>query len=67
MSKKNASVTPNIPYGPATGTPTPELHNEALSKGPDHEYTSDVTPGTAKAVQLGHIAGGPGHGRCGHD
>ena len=37
MSIKNKSVTPNTPYGPATGVPTPEPKNEVLSKGPDHE------------------------------
>ena len=29
MSIKHRTETPNIPYGPATGVPTPEPHNEA--------------------------------------
>lgn len=44
MSIKHRTETPNIPYGPATGVPTPEPHNEALSTGPDHEYSKDCTP-----------------------
>lgn len=67
MSKKHVNVTPSIPYGPVTGVPTSEPHNEALSKGKDHEYTGDVTPGTSKVIQPGHVAGGPGHKDCSHD
>lgn len=64
MSIKHKSETPNTPYGPATGIPTPEPKNEALSKGEGHEYTGDVTPGTGKIVQPGHVPGGPGHTDC---
>lgn len=67
MSIKHKSETPNTPYGPATGVPTPEPHNEALSTGKDHEYTGDVTPGTSNYVQVGHVPGGPGHKNCDHD
>ena len=65
--KKNASVTPNIPYGPATGVPTPALRNEALSTGPEHQYRKDSTPGTADHAEPRHVAGGPGHANCDHD
>lgn len=67
MSIKNKSVTPNTPYGPATGVPTPEPKNEVLSKGPDHEYRKASTPGTADHAQPGHVAGGPGHENCDHE
>lgn len=66
MSINHRSETPNIPYGPATGVPTPEPHNEVLSTGAGHEYRGDVTPGTDNIVQPGHVAGGPGHKDCGH-
>ena len=61
MSIKHRTETPNIPYGPATGVPTPEPHNEALSTGPDHEYRKDSTPGTADHAEPRHVQGGPGH------
>lgn len=67
MSIKHASETPNTPYGPATGIPTPEPKNEALSTGKDHEYTGDTTPGTNRIAQPGHIPGGPGHEGCEHE
>ena len=66
MSRKNVSETPHNNYGPATGVPTPEPKNEALSKGEGHEYNGDVTPGTSTIAQPGHIAGGPGHRDCEH-
>ncbi len=59
MSIKNESVTPYNPYGPATGVPTPEPHNQVL--GGDH-YTGDVTPGTDNYVQVGNIPYGPATG-----
>ena len=67
MSIKHRSETPNIPYGPATGVPTPEPHNEALSTGPDHEYRKDSTPGTADHAEPRHMQGGPGHKNCDHE
>ena len=64
MSIKHRTETPNIPYGPATGVPTPEPHNEVLSTGPDHEYRKDSTPGTADHAEPRHVQGGPGHREC---
>ena len=55
MSIKHRTETPNIPYGPATGVPTPEPHNEVLSTGPDHEYRNDSTPGTADHAEPRHV------------
>lgn len=65
MSKPNNSNIPNIPYGPATGIPTPEPHNGALA--PDSHYTGASTPGTADNAHPGHVEGGAGHDGCGHD
>lgn len=62
MSIKHRTETPNIPYGPATGVPTPEPHNEVLSTGPDHEYRKDSTPGTADHAEPKHVQSGPGVG-----
>ena len=67
MSIKHKSETPTTPYGPATGIPTPEPKNDALSKGTAHDYTGDTTPGTSRIVQPGHIPGGPGHMDCDHE
>lgn len=67
MSIKNKSVTPHIPYGPAVGKNSEEPKNEVLSKGEEHEYRGDVTPGTGTIHQPGHWQGGPGHKDCDHD
>lgn len=67
MSIKHKSETPNIPYGPATGVPTPEPKNEALSTGKDHEYTGASTPGTANHAYPQHVSGGPGHENCDYE
>ena len=61
--RRNESVTPYIPYGPATGVPTLEPKNEVL--GSDR-YDGDSTPGTADHAKPGHVPGGPGHGSCSH-
>lgn len=66
MSRKHVNETPNNQYGPATGVPTPEPKNEALSTGKDHQYTEASTPGTADHAQPGHVPGGPGHKDCKH-
>ena len=53
--RRNESVTPYIPYGPATGVPTPEPKNEVL--GSDR-YDGDSTPGMeAVATDKGKEAG----------
>lgn len=65
MSKPNRTEVPNIPYGPATGTPTPDPHNEALNK--DSHYTGASTPGTADHAHPEHVEGGAGHDGCGHE
>ena len=67
MSIKHRTETPNIPYGPATGVPTPESHNQVLSTGPDHKYRKDSTPGTADHAEPRHMQGGPGHKECDHE
>ena len=67
MSRKHVSETPDSNYGPATGVPTAEPKNEALSKGKRHEYSGDVTPGTSTIAQPGHVPGGPGHKDCKHE
>ena len=67
MSIKHRTETPNIPYGPATGVPTPKPHNEVLSTGPDHEYRNDSTPGTVDHAEPRHVQGGPGHRECDHE
>lgn len=64
MSIKHKTETPNTPYGPATGVPSPEPKNQAL--GEEH-YTGDCTPGTADHAQPGHVLGGPGHENCDHE
>lgn len=61
------SEAPRNPYGPATGVPSPEPKNEALSKGLDHEYQKASTPGTANYAEPGHADGGPGHVDCEHE
>lgn len=62
MSKNTRPVGgPTNPYGPATGVPTPEPKNEALS---DSRYTGSVKPGTSNATSPGHAEGGPGHTDC---
>lgn len=69
--KKNRSKAKyngvNVVCGPATGIPTPEPHNEVLSKGKEHEYTGDSTPGTTNGLHPDHVAGGPGHKECKHE
>lgn len=67
MSIKHKTETTNIPYGPATGVPTPEPRNEVLSTGPDHEYSKDSTPGTDDHAEPRHVQGGPGHKNCDHE
>ena len=67
MSINHKSEIPNNLYGPATGIPTPEPKNEALSKGPEHEYRKASTPGTADYAKPGHAEGGPGHEDCDHE
>lgn len=67
MSRKHVSETPHNPYGPATKIPTPEPKNEALSKGQEHQYRKESTPGTADYAQPVHVEGGPGHENCDHE
>lgn len=64
MNKPNKN-TPNIPYGPATSIPSPELHNEALNKG--SHYTGASTPGTSNNAHPEHVEGGAGHDGCDHE
>lgn len=63
MSKPNKNI-PNTPYGPATGIPSPEPHNEALNKG--SHYTAS-TPGTSNNAHPEHVEGGTGHDGCDHE
>lgn len=64
MRKPNKN-TPYNPYGPETGIPTPDLHNEALEEGT--HYTGTSTPGTVDHASPEHAEGGAGHDGCRHE
>lgn len=64
MRKPNKN-TPYNPYGPATGIPSPDPHNEVLEEGT--YYTGTSIPGTADHARPGHAEGGAGHDGCGHE
>lgn len=57
-NKPSKSEVGHVPYGPATGVPTPERKNEVLG---EDRYDRAEVPGTTNATSPGTVPAGPGY------